>query len=285
MAGLQGLKTGFLSIPRLIKTAILSFRAFSLTLLTSPLGWIALTIAGVAFVIFKYWKPITGFFKGVFQGLKEGLAPLMPTFNKLAKALEPITKPIKAIFDWFKKLFTPVEDVGGAAEKMGIKFGKAIASIILKFTSLIKKAFECGAKIGDMLTFGLLSKLGKVKEAIGKHAQIIRDHLPHSPAKTGPLKDLHKIKISETIASAIKPMPIISAMNNALSFKTNGLKANVRGTNGGNSSTVINYNPTITISGATQGVKDDFLAMLKKHKEEILNIVRKENERKMRLAY
>src|SRR5574344_587040 len=188
MAGLQGLKTGFLSIPRLIKTAILSFRAFSLTLLTSPLGWIALTIAGVAFVIFKYWKPITGFFKGVFQGLKEGLAPLMPAFNKLAKALEQITKPIKAIFDWFKKLFTPVEDVGGAAEKMGVKFGKAIASIILKLTSLIKKAFECGAKIGDMLTFGLLSKLGKVKEAIGKHAQIIRDHLPHSPAKTGPLK-------------------------------------------------------------------------------------------------
>src|SRR5574344_509409 len=285
MAGLQGLKTGFLSIPRLIKTAILSFRAFSLTLLTSPLGWIALAIAGVAFVIFKYWKPITGFFKGVFQGLKEGLAPLMPAFNKLAKALEPITKPIKAIFDWFKKLFTPVEDVGGAAEKMGVKFGKAIASIILKLTSLIKKAFECGAKIGDMLTFGLLSKLGKVKEAIGKHAQIIRDHLPHSPAKTGPLKDLHKIKISETIASSIKPMPIISAMNNALSFKTNGLKAQLRGANGCNSSTVINYNPTITISGATQGVKDDFLAMLKKHKEEILNIVRKENERKLRLAY
>jgi TP901 family phage tail tape measure protein len=285
MAGLQGLKTGFLSIPRLIKTAILSFRAFSLTLLTSPLGWIALAIAGVAFVIFKYWKPITGFFKGVFQGLKEGLAPLMPAFNKLAKALEPITKPIKAIFDWFKKLFTPVEDVGGAAEKMGVKFGKAIASIILKLTSLIKKAFECGAKIGDMLTFGLLSKLGKVKEAIGKHAQIIRDHLPHSPAKTGPLKDLHKIKISETIASSIKPMPIISAMNNALSFKTNGLRAQLRGANSGNSSTVINYNPTITISGATQGVKDDFLAMLKKHKEEILNIVRKENERKLRLAY
>src|SRR5574344_1374073 len=285
MAGLQGLKTGFLSIPRLIKTAILSFRAFSLTLLTSPLGLIALAIAGVAFVIFKYWKPITGFFKGVFQGLKEGLAPLMPAFNKLTKALEPITKPIKAIFDWFKKLFTPVEDVGGAAEKMGVKFGKAIASIILKLTSLIKKAFECGAKIGDMLTFGLLSKLGKVKEAIGKHAQIIRDHLPHSPAKTGPLKELQKIKMSETITSAIKPMPIRSAMNNALSFKASALKANVRCANGSNSSTVINYNPTITISGATQGVKDDFLAMLKKHKEEILNIVRKENERRLRLAY
>jgi phage-related protein len=104
----------------LIKTAIISFRAFSLTLLTSPLGWIALAIAGIAFVIYKYWKPITGFFKGVWQGLKEGLAPLKPAFNSLVKALEPVIKPIRAIFDWFKKLFKPVEDTGGAAEKMGV---------------------------------------------------------------------------------------------------------------------------------------------------------------------
>src|SRR5574344_669902 len=278
MNSLKSFKSGFLSIPSMIRTAIVSFRAFSLTLLTSPLDWIALAIAGVAFVIYKYWKPITGFFKGVFQGLNEGLSPLMPVFNKLAQALEPITKPIKAVFDWLKKLFTPVDDVGGAAEKMGVKFGKALAN-------LVQKAFGFGAKIGDMLTFGLLSKTGKTQAAINKHAQIIRDHLPHSPAKTGPLKDLHKVKISETIASAIKPLPIIAAMNKALSFKSLPLKAQSRGVNSGGGSTVIHYNPIITMSGAKQGVKDDFLALLKKHKEEILTMVRKENERKMRLAY
>nr|MBP7212345.1 hypothetical protein [bacterium] len=131
----------------------------------------------------------------------------------------------------------------------------------------------------------LLSKTGKTQAAINKHAQIIRDHLPHSPAKTGPLKDLHKVKISETIASAIKPLPIVAAMNKALSFKSLPLKAQSRGVNSGGGSTVIHYNPIITMSGAKQGVKDDFLALLKKHKEEILTMVRKENERKMRLAY
>lgn len=285
MGGLNALKTGFLSIPSMIKTAIVSFRAFSLTLLTSPLGWIALAIAGVAFVIFKYWKPITGFFKGVWQGLKEGLAPLKPAFNQLVKALEPVVRPIKAVFDWFKKLFTPVEDVGGSAEKMGVKFGKALAGIILKLVDLVKKAFEFGAKIGDMLTFGLLSKTGKTKEAIGKHSQIIRDHLPHSPAKTGPLKDLHKVKIAETIASTIKPFPIMAAMNKSLGFVSGGLKSSVGRASGGGTSTIIHYNPTITISGSGGNVKDDFLAQLKKHKEEIVSIIRKENDRKMRLAY
>jgi TP901 family phage tail tape measure protein len=281
--GLKSLKTGFLNIPNLIKTAITSFRAFSLTLLTSPLGWIALTIAGVAFVIYKYWKPITGFFRGVWQGLKEGLAPLKPAFNQLAKALEPVIKPIKAVFDRFKKLFKPVEDTGGAAEKMGVKFGKAIADIILKFVDLIKKVFEFGAKIGDMLSNGILSKLGKTKEAIGKHAQIIRDHLPSSPAKTGPLKDLHKLKISETIAANIKPMPIVSAMHNALRPLSKPFTANVARGGNRNSGININYSPVITIGSSDS--KEEFLKMLKRHKDEILAIVKRENERQMRLAY
>lgn len=305
--GLTAFKKGFLAIPGVIKSAIIAFRTFSLTLLTNPLGWIALAVAGLAFVIYKYWKPISGFFRGMWQGLKEGFAPLMPLFQRLAVVFAPIIKPIQAIINWFKKLVKPVEDTGGAAEKMGVRFGKAIANIIVKIVELITKVFEFGKKIGDMLAGGILSKIGKTKDAIGKHAQIIRDHLPHSPAKTGPLKDLHKIKISETIADAIKPMPIIKAMNNALNLKTggtawlsafNGLasaklmtsalnqqsaKANVRGASSG--SVVINYNPTINLAGSTSSAKDDFAQMLKKHKEEILNIVRKENERMLRLAY
>lgn len=283
ISGLTAFKRGFLAIPGVIKSAIVAFRTFSLTLLTNPIGWIALAVAGLAFVIYKYWKPISGFFRGMWQGLKEGFAPLMPLFQRLAVVFAPIIKPIQAVIGWFKKLVKPVEDTGGAAEKMGVRFGKAIANIIVKIVELITKVFEFGKKIGDMLAGGILSKIGKTKDAIGKHAQIIRDHLPHSPAKTGPLKDLHKIKISETIADAIKPLPIIKAMNNALNLKTGGTKANVRGTSSG--SVVINYNPTINLSGSTPSAKDDFAQMLKKHKEEILNLVRKENERMLRLAY
>ena len=281
--GLKAFKTGFLSIPNLIKNAIVAFRAFSVTLLTSPLGWIALAIGVVALVIYKYWKPISGFFKGMWQGLKEGLQPLMPLFQRMGKALSPILAPIKAIVDWFKKLIKPVEDTGGAAEKMGVRFGKAIANIIVKIVELITKVFEFGRKIGDMLANGILSKLGKTKEAIGKHAQIIRDHLPHSPAKTGPLKDLHKVKIVETIASTLKPLPLMNAMNKTLGVFSGGLKANVRGGSSAPASIVVTYNPTITISGTES--KEEFLKMLKKHKDEVVNIIKREFERKERVAY
>ncbi len=281
--GLNTFKTGFLNIPNLIKNAIVAFRAFSVTLLTSPLGWIALAIGVVALAIYKYWKPISGFFKGMWQGLKEGLQPLMPLFNKMGKALSPIIAPIKAIVDWFKKLIKPVDDTGGAAEKMGVRFGKAIANIIIKLVELVTKVFEFGRKIGDMLANGILSKLGKTKEAIGKHAQIIRDHLPHSPAKTGPLKDLHKVKIAETIAGTIKPMPVVSAMNKALNFVTTPFNAKVSNARTGAASIVVNYSPTITISGSES--KEEFAKMLRKHKDEVVSIMKREKERLERVKY
>ena len=281
--GLNAFKTGFLNIPNLIKNAIVAFRAFSVTLLTSPLGWIALAIGVVALVIYKYWKPISGFFKGMWQGLKEGLQPLMPLFQRMGKALSPIIAPIKAIIDWFKKLIKPVEDTGGAAEKMDVRFGKAIANIIVKIVELITKVFEFGRKIGDMLANGILSKLGKTKEAIGKHAQIIRDHLPHSPAKTGPLKDLHKVKIAETIAGTIKPMPIVSAMNKALNFASTPFNAKVGNLKTGGSSVVVHYSPTITISGSES--KEEFAKLLRQHKDEVVSIMKREQERQERVKY
>lgn len=283
--GLKAFKTGFLNIPNLIKNAVIAFRTFSITLLTSPLGWIAVAIGVVALVIYKYWKPIAGFFKGLWQGLVVGLKPLMPLFKQIGIAIEPILKPIKAVFNWFKKLIQPVEDTGGKAEAMGVRVGKAIAGIIVKLTELVAKAFECGRKITSMLAEGIMSGLAKVKNCIVKVAQVIRDHLPHSPAKTGPLKDLNKVKIVETIASTIKPMPLKNAMTKTLSFMTNGTLNVSKGKIGTSSgaSFVVQYNPTITISGTES--KEEFVKLLKRHKDEVVNIMKREFERKERLAY
>ena len=283
--GLKAFKTGFLNIPNLIKNAVIAFRTFSITLLTSPLGWIAVAIGVVALVIYKYWKPIAGFFKGLWQGLVEGLKPLMPLFKQIGTAIEPILKPIKAVFNWFKKLIQPVEDTGGKAEAMGVRVGQAIAGIIVKLTELVAKAFECGRKITSMLAEGIMSGLAKVKNCIVKVAQVIRDHLPHSPAKTGPLKDLNKVKIVETIASTIKPMPLKNAMTKTLSFMTNGTLNVSKGKIGTSSGTsfVVQYNPTITISGTES--KEEFVKLLKRHKDEVVNIMKREFERKERLAY
>ena len=64
----------------------------------------------------------------MWQGLKEGLQPLMPLFQRIGKAISPILAPIKAIVEWFKKLIKPVDDTGEAAEKMGVRLNLAVKS-------------------------------------------------------------------------------------------------------------------------------------------------------------
>ena len=55
------------------------------------------------------------------------------------------------------------------------------------FGTLWSFVSDAGLKLMQSLVQGILSGLGQVKNAIGSVAQTIADHLPHSPAKTGPL--------------------------------------------------------------------------------------------------
>ncbi|KKP40311.1 MAG: hypothetical protein UR30_C0005G0092 [Candidatus Peregrinibacteria bacterium GW2011_GWC2_33_13] len=285
------------SVKMMSLTSISAFRGASLAalsftgaILTNPItlaiAGIAVVFAGIFLLIRKYWKPISGFFKGMWQGLIEGLAPILPKFKILAGVFSPILTPLKAVWNWLKKLVQPVNDTGGAAEKMGVKFGKALARIITFTASLPFKMFNFGAKIIEMFAQGIISKTQMAVNAIKNIVQKIRDYLPHSPAKIGPLKDLNKIRLVETIAETIKPKPINQALNKVLSpsKQNNSAFAGIKNQNSSNS-VVVHYNPIVSINGASPQEKEEFLQMLKQHKDEILRIVKAENRRNMRLAY
>ncbi len=190
-------------------------RAFSLSLLTSPIGWIALAIGVAALVIYKYWRPISGFFKGLWSGLKEGLKGLEPAWNvfeKVAPILFPIIIPLKWIFNAIKALFKPVDDVGGKAQSMGLRFGRAIGSILSSVLQLPAKMLAAGANIIESLFKGMMSKLDKPIAAMKGLAQRLRNFLPFSPAKEGALRDINRVRIVETIAESMRPAPLVKAM-------------------------------------------------------------------------
>ncbi|BDV42443.1 phage tail tape measure protein [Geotalea uraniireducens] len=194
---------------------ISGLRALSVTLLTSPIGWIALAIGVAALVIYKYWKPISGFFRGLWQGLKEGLKGLEPAwdvFKRVAPILFPILIPLKWIFIAIKALFKPVDDVGGKAEGMGRRFGRAIGTILSSVVQLPAKMLAAGANIIDSLFKGMTSKLDKPIGAMKGLAQRLRNFLPFSPAKEGPLRDINRVRIVETIAESMRPTPLVNAM-------------------------------------------------------------------------
>jgi hypothetical protein len=56
------------------------------------------------------------------------------------------------------------------------------------------------------------SMVTKPVEVMKGLAQRLRNFLPFSPAKEGALRDIHRIRLIETIADSMKPAPMVAAM-------------------------------------------------------------------------
>lgn len=127
-----------------IPLAVLGLRALAIAALTNPLTAIIALIAVVALAIYRYWQPIKSFFKGFWDGLKMGLAPMVDSvsiaFNQLKIALEPL-RPIwdslVSIWNIFKgvllEMLSPMQannEQLQTATNLGHLFGMMLGSLI-----------------------------------------------------------------------------------------------------------------------------------------------------------
>ncbi|MGZ4095766.1 MAG: hypothetical protein ACXVNQ_05295 [Bacteroidia bacterium] len=80
------------------------------------------------------------------------------------------------------------------------------------FQSLGNTFFNAGRNIVKSIYEGIkaffMYPINKVKEMVSK----IRNLLPYGPAKDGPLRDIHRIRLVETIAESIRPNALIDKM-------------------------------------------------------------------------
>lgn len=77
------------------------------------------------------------------------------------------------------------------------------------------KMLQAGKNIINSIYQGMMSMINKPVELLKSLAQKLRNLLPFSPAKDGPLKDIHKIRLIETIAETVRPAPLMKAMKAA----------------------------------------------------------------------
>lgn len=187
IGGAFGKLPGLLTrIPSLLRAVAVGIRLVGLAAIGNPVGLVIAGIATAALLVFKYWKPITGFFKGLWHGLVVGLKPLKPAFDAAFKAVAPIIQPIvsalKGVWNWLKSLLSPVDDVGNRGQKMGVQMGLAIAGIIKKaaemltyFTGLPGKLLSIGTNMMTGLLNGITAGAGRVLAKIGEIANSIKN--------------------------------------------------------------------------------------------------------------
>lgn len=116
----------------------LAAKGMSMALLTNPITWIVLAIAGAALLIYKNWAPISGFFVGIWSTIKTA-------FNGGIKGVSAL------IINW-----SPIGLFYTAFAKVLSWFGVDLPA---KFTGF-------GAMILEGLKNGILSKVNAVKDAI-----------------------------------------------------------------------------------------------------------------------
>lgn len=89
---------------------------------------------------------------------------------------------------------------------------EAVRSVLANFSLR-----DAGANIVNTLVDGMRTAANAPAEAMSGIVQKVRDYLPFSPAKEGPLRDLHRIRLVETVAESVKPGPLVEAMSNVTS--------------------------------------------------------------------
>lgn len=247
----------------LVKAAVI---AMNVAALANPFVLVAMAAIAAVALIYTYWEPIKQFFIDLWEGIKNvfnmGIAWIKENWQLLVLGL--------------------INPVAG----IGILIVKAIEAFF-------PELYNAGANIINQIKEGIKSKITEAVEAVSDMTKKMRAYLPFSPAKEGAFKDLHKVKIVETIAHAVKPAPLVNAMRattmSAMMAATPvAMPAMAQGssTQQASGGISITYAPQITLgAGPATPQAEDFQAMLKKHSKEIAELIKIELDRQNRRKF
>lgn len=246
---------------------------------------------GLPIVIIKNWEKIKQFFINLWEGVKN-------VFRKAFQGIKAVVwdyHPYVLIYNNWDKI---VAYFGNLWTKVKMKF----LSFFDWFANLHIKFYKAGVNIVNSVWDGMKSKFNDMVKWFKDGLQEMRNMLPFSPAKTGPLKDIHRLKFVETIAQNIKPAPMVNAMSKALNMtkevvtgkgaisgnsmsKMSPALSISGGGGGGGGSVVVNFSPTINMSGASGGSKQDFLAQLKEYEPQLMRVIKEAMVRQERKKF
>lgn len=296
------------------------FRVVSAFMMANPIIAIITAIALAAFLIYKYWEPIKAFFMRLWNSVSAVFVNVWKFIKKIFFDYTPvgliynnwskITAWFSSLWDGVKNIFsriwqgiknlfmnyTPYGLVIKHWEKITAFFSNLWAKVKNSFSSLLSwikglgtRFFQAGANLVGSIWNGIKSKFQGMVDWFKGGIQKIRDFLPFSPAKAGPLRDIHRLKLVETIAQNIKPGPMVNAMGKAMTAVKGQVSAGAVGAKsggGGGGGVVVNFAPNITLgAGVGQAAKDDFIKMLRDYQPELMRVIEDAMARRERTKF
>lgn len=248
----------------------------------NPFILIAMAVVAVALLIYKYWDNIKAFFIKTMAAIKAIFWKVVAWFKEWGVLIiAPMAAPVFLIIKYWDKIKAFFGQVWAVVKQKFINFFDWLNGIP-------GRMFNAGRNIVKSIADGIKSFVNQPVETIKKMVDKIRRFLPFSPAKEGPLRDIHRIRLVETIAENIKPNSLVNAMRRttAAAVVATTVAAGTPATgvsrpginplnNGGGSSPVtVVYSPTIHVgANAAAGTEESFTKLLKEHENVIAKLV------------
>jgi len=185
--------------------------SFAAALLANPITWIVAAVIAAVALIYIYWEPISEFFAGLWNDIK---AAFLSAGDAVSAAWGQVVGFFTGIWGEIKGAFNEgfVNGIVKVIETFSplawiAKGLNAVSEWLFGFS-----LFDAGSNIVNTIVEGITSMASKPVEAMKSIVGKVRNLLPFSPAKEGPLRDLHRVKLVETVAEAVRPAPLVNAM-------------------------------------------------------------------------
>jgi phage-related protein len=303
--------------------------SFTTALLANPITWVIAGIAALGVAIYalvKNWDRIKAWLAGFWDAIKAKWSAVTAWFSGLwgrlganwrsgaqsiLKFLGPLGFIASAIWKNWDALKTRTAQLISALKN---SFGQAFSWL----TGLGSSLRAAGGNLMESLFSGITAKASLVINKIQDIAAKIRSYWPFSPARQGPLRDIHRMKLIETIAESLRPSPLMKAVDRMARaampplFATPAYAAAMGAMTGfvslvavkpapqwrptapvspaapreaPSQPITIHYEPKITITAAPGETSGQFVKALKTHEYELFRIIEEMQRRAKRREY
>lgn len=166
-------------------TGAVSVLGGALSFLLSPIGLIGAAVVAAGLLIWRYWEPVKAFFSGFFTGVLQALTSVRSAFFALAPVFSALGNGIKAVWEWFKNLLTPMqaskdtlEKCASAGETFGRVMGTALSVLLWPLQQLMNGVSWLLEKL-DLIPDGIeraRQQADKAQGALEASATALADH-------------------------------------------------------------------------------------------------------------
>ncbi|MEX9282987.1 phage tail tape measure protein [Klebsiella pneumoniae] len=166
-------------------TGAVSLLGGALSFLLSPIGLIGAAFVAAGLLIWRYWEPIKAFFYGFFFGVWQAMTPLRSAFSSLAPVFSALGSGIKAVWEWFKNLLTPMQTsketldkCASAGETFGRVMGTALSVLLWPLQQLMNGVSWLLEKL-DLIPDGIeraRQQADKAQQALEASATALAGH-------------------------------------------------------------------------------------------------------------